>query len=54
MEIWNDTGGKADVLVAGVGTGGTITGVGEAIKSRKGISKPGNKCLDLIGGGPWG
>lgn len=35
MEIWNDTDGKADVLVAGVGTGGTITGVGEVIKSKK-------------------
>jgi cysteine synthase A len=34
-EIWNDTDGKADVLVAGVGTGGTITGVGEVIKKRK-------------------
>ena len=34
-EIWSDTDGRADILVAGVGTGGTITGVGEAIKSRK-------------------
>ena len=34
-EIWRDTDGKVDTLVAGVGTGGTITGVGEVIKSRK-------------------
>jgi len=34
-EIWQDTGGEADILIAGVGTGGTITGVSEAIKSRK-------------------
>jgi cysteine synthase A len=33
-EIWQDTGGEADILVAGVGTGGTITGVSEVIKSR--------------------
>jgi cysteine synthase A len=34
-EIWQDTDGAADVLVAGIGTGGTITGVGEVIKKRK-------------------
>ena len=34
-EIWEDTDGQVDILVAGVGTGGTITGVAEAIKSRK-------------------
>jgi len=40
-EIWEDTEGRVDVLVAGVGTGGTITGVAEAIKPRK----PGFKAI---------
>lgn len=34
-EIWRDTDGNVDILISGVGTGGTITGVGEVIKSRK-------------------
>lgn len=40
-EIWRDTDGKVDILVAGVGTGGTITGTAEVIKSRK----PGFKAI---------
>jgi cysteine synthase A len=40
-EIWNDTDGRADLLISGIGTGGTITGVGEVIKARK----PSFRCI---------
>jgi cysteine synthase A len=40
-EIWRDTDGQADILVAGIGTGGTITGIGEVIKARK----PSFQCI---------
>jgi len=54
-EIWNDTDGKIDIFVAGVGTGGTITGVGEVIKKRKNIKvvavEP-EKSPVLSGGSP--
>ncbi len=39
LEIWNDTEGKVDLVVAGVGTGGTITGVAETLKSKKNAIK---------------
>jgi cysteine synthase len=56
-EIWRDTEGKADVLVSGIGTGGTITGVGEVLKARK----PSFRCVavepdasPVLSGGPKG
>jgi cysteine synthase A len=56
-EIWRDTDGKADILISGIGTGGTITGVGEVLKERK----PSFRCVavepdasPVLSGGPAG
>ena len=56
-EVWNDTDGQVDIFVAGVGTGGTITGVGEVLKARK----PGVQVVavepdasPVLSGGPKG
>jgi cysteine synthase A len=55
-EIWNDTDGQVDILVSGVGTGGTITGVAEVIKARKpsfkAIAVEPAKSPVISGGGP--
>lgn len=57
-EIWNDTDGKVDVFVAGVGTGGTLTGVGEYLKSQNenvhvvAVEPAGSPVLSEGKGGP--
>jgi cysteine synthase A len=56
-EIWNDTDGRVDAVISGVGTGGTITGVGQVLKARKPSVKmvavePSNSAV--LSGGPPG
>ncbi|QDR79305.1 cysteine synthase A [Sporomusa termitida] len=55
-EIWRDTEGKVDIFIAGVGTGGTVTGVGEVLKARKGdvriVAVEPNDSAVLSGGNP--
>ncbi len=55
-EIWEDTDGKVEVFVAGVGTGGTITGVGEYLKGKRStiqvVAVEPSKCAVLSGGAP--
>jgi len=56
LEIWDDTDGRVDILVSAVGTGGTLTGVAEAIKEKKpgfrAIAVEPKKCPVLSGGRP--
>ena len=55
-ELWADTEGRIDVFIAGVGTGGTITGVGQALKAKKPsvriVAVEPEKCAVLSGGAP--
>ncbi len=55
-ELWTDTEGRVDLFIAGVGTGGTITGVGRALKAKKPsvriVAVEPDKCAVLSGGAP--